>query len=781
MASVFGLASLPLAAAESVAPSTPTPAPPSGEDYATVADDGAWCWFSDPRAIAKDGQSYTGWVTADGSIQVGQIDNASHTIKRTTIHKRLGRDDHNNPAFLFLPDNRLAAFYCTHAQDDLFLRITEKPGDISSWTPIRRLGLLSQGFSKLTYVNPVMLANESNTIYLFFRGADWMPTLSISTDLAQSWSKPQTVIRSPQSTIGNRPYAKYWDDGKGRIDILFTDGHPRESKNNHVHFMRYEKNAFWKADGTRIAGMAELPIDPEKTDLVYDASAGRGWIWDLGEDEQGAPCIAYTRLPGDTAETLGRDHRYHYAAWDGKRWNDHEIARGGKWFQQTPKDQKEPEPHYSGGIAIDKRNPAIVYYSAPVGNRFEIFKATTPDRGATWERVAVTQKSYNDNVRPIAIRSYEPGSAPFYWLNLRYYPIYTVFDASIRMPVPAQPQAFSAELNPPAIISAMKAAADWQLEHPLKHSRTDWATAPFYVGLMALAPLASEPKYADAAMRMGVINCWQPGPLFYHADDHCISQPYLEFYLKTHDRSMLAPTQKRFDEILAKIAAGDKSQIRWSWSDALFMAPPTWIRLYAATGDRKYLDFLNQEWRFTCDLLYDQAECLYFRDASYIKKREANGKKLFWSRGNGWAFAGLARVLQYYPKAQPVRSVYEKQFKDMAAKILSLQQPDGLWHPSLLDPQNYPVKESSGSAFYCFGLAWGINAGYLDRATYAPAVEKAWSALVGCLEPNGRLAYVQPAAAEPQQFDPKSTLIYAPGAFLLAGAEMVKLLNARIP
>ena len=796
---IAGVAALAISAAcQFSANAIPTAAP--GESFATVAEDGAWCWFSEPRAVFKDGKTYTGWVTTDGSIQVGEIDASNHPARMVTLHEKLQRDDHDNPAFLFLPDGRLAAFYNTHGNDDLFLRITEKPGDFSAWTPERRLGMrdAAKGKMGITYANPVRLADEKDRVFVFFRGSDFKPNLSISDDLCQTWSKPQTLVRRQGNTDGNRPYVRYWDDGKGRIDILFTDGHPRNEMKNRVHFMRYEKGAFWKADGTKIGMLTDLPLDPEKADVVYDGSAGRGWIWDITEDKTGNPIIAYTRLPGDTKETIGRDHRYHYARWDGKAWVDHEIARGGKWFPHapkndgelaraskkfphTPKTDVEPEPHYSPGLALDKTDPSVAYYSAPVKGVLEIFRAVTSDGGATWTAEPVTQNSFNDNVRPITIRNPGDGAPAVLWMNLRHYRHFTDYDVSIRMSRPAPAPVISAEITPLAVCDTMKAVADWQLDHPAKWRRDDWTQGAFYAGAMALAGIATDSKYEEAMLRMGVLNGWQPGPRVYHADEHCVGMAYCELYMKHKDPAMIKPLAARFDEILAKPSSSvldfkvKGNQARWSWCDSLFMAPPAWLRLAVVTGDKKYLEFMNHEWWATTDFLYDKEEHLYFRDSTYFTKREANGKKVFWGRGNGWAFAGLARVLQYLPKDHPDRPRYETLFKEMAEKIRSLQQSDGLWRASLLDPDSYPLKETSGSGFYCFGLAWGVNNGLLDRTANEPAVRKAWAALVGCVQPDGKLTHVQPVGADPKKFNAEATEVYGVGAFLLAGSELYKL------
>ena len=340
----------------------------------------------------------------------------------------------------------------------------------------------------------------------------------------------------------------------------------------------------------------------------------------------------------------------------------------------------------------------------------------------------------------------------------------------------------AAEVTPATVLKAMEQAADWQLANPSGHPRTDWTCAAGDAGFMALAGISGNPKYRDAMLALGETNQWQPGTRIYHADDHCIGQTYTELYLLYREPRMIKPLRERFDGILATPSemqslrfGNPKATENWSWCDALFMGPPTWMRLYAATDDERYMNFAVTNWWRTADYLYDKEEHLFFRDSTYFQRKEANGKKVFWSRGNGWVMAGLVRVLQYLPMNHPDRPRFEGMFKDMSAKILTCQQADGLWRASLLDPASYTQKETSGSGFYTYALAWGVNQGLLDKTVFQPAVEKAWAALNSCVEADGKLTHVQPIGADPKKFAEMSTDIFGVGAYLLAGSEMYRM------
>ncbi len=326
------------------------------------------------------------------------------------------------------------------------------------------------------------------------------------------------------------------------------------------------------------------------------------------------------------------------------------------------------------------------------------------------------------------------------------------------------------------IDKATRKVADWQLAKSEPYFDQIWTESVLYSGFMAASESTGDPKYRDAMTAMGKKFSWSLRNKFPNADDQSIAQTYLELYLhggKGSDVGMIQPTRDELDSVIGFVTLkpGDP-RIPWWWCDALFMAPPVWARMYAATGEHKYIDYLNAQWQATSKLLYDQDEHLYARDASYIPKRAANGKKIFWSRGEGWVMGGIVRTLQYLPKDDPQRGFYVQQLQEMSKRVASLQDKDGLWHASLLDSEDFPLPEVSGSALFVYSMAWGVNEGVLDRKTYGPVVEKGWAGLLKHVYADGRLGCIQQTGAEPTPYLPTSNFNYGVGGFLLAASEV---------
>lgn len=321
--------------------------------------------------------------------------------------------------------------------------------------------------------------------------------------------------------------------------------------------------------------------------------------------------------------------------------------------------------------------------------------------------------------------------------------------------------------------SIMSKVYEWQFAHPLRiNFQEDWARAAFFTGAMRAYKITHDNRYIEGAMHYADSLKWRPGKRLRHADDLACGQVFLDIYAIKKDPKMIAAIKNRLDTLITTIKP---DQIEWWWCDALFMAPPVCVRLGQLTGDAKYYNYMNVEWWKTTALLFDEQENLYSRDKDFINKRTANGKKMFWSRGNGWVMGGLVQLLEHLPKNDTYYNRYLNLYKKMSVKIASLQQPDGLWRPSLLDPSEVQLKETSGSAFYTFALAWGINNGYLDRNTYLPIVKKGWKALTDTVEPSGKLTWVQQIGAAPASVKQTDNQEYGSGAFLMAGTELIKM------
>lgn len=194
-----------------------------------------------------------------------------------------------------------------------------------------------------------------------------------------------------------------------------------------------------------------------------------------------------------------------------------------------------------------------------------------------------------------------------------------------------------------------------------------------------------------------------------------------------------------------------------------------------ATGEFKYADYANRIfWEVKTDL-YDEEYHLFYRDEKAKTEKSANGKKVLWSRGNGWAIASIPHILEYLPEENKYYSQYLELFKQMAEALLNCQDEDGFWRTNLADPEDFTDPESSGTAFFTFAMAWGINNQLLDKGRYLPVVEKAWHALYNAVDENGKVCYGQSVSRDPGHVDKNDSHEFVAGAFLLAGSEVFRL------
>ena len=371
--------------------------------------------------------------------------------------------------------------------------------------------------------------------------------------------------------------------------------------------------------------------------------------------------------------------------------------------------------------------------------------------------------------------------------------------AALVTPVAARPrQAVPTASEARQAIEAAVKLADWQLGRfndathvsrvtgETRNPRA-WEQAVFWIGMTALADAGGPPRIREAVMAMGRGNGWRPGDSVYFADDLAIGQSYLWAASHGAGPAARAPLAARLTQIVEHPAvttlafavppqgySATECLKRWCWCDALFMAPPAFVELSRQTGDRRYREFALREFWATTDFLFDPVERLYYRDSRFFDRRDAAGRKQFWSRGNGWVFGGMARLIPLLPQGSADRRRMEALFVSIAERVRALQKPDGYWAPSLLAAEGSPP-ETSGTGFFTYGLAWGIRAGLLRREQYEPAVRRGWSALSRAIQPDGRLGWVQQVSDRPEAVSATDTQFYGVGAFLLAAAEVAAL------
>jgi rhamnogalacturonyl hydrolase YesR len=327
--------------------------------------------------------------------------------------------------------------------------------------------------------------------------------------------------------------------------------------------------------------------------------------------------------------------------------------------------------------------------------------------------------------------------------------------------------------------------ANWQMTHltdtfPDNH----WTRAALYRGLAEWAECSQSEAIYDFLHRMGKRCQWNMLPRVYDADDLCIGQTYIKLYERYKNPEMIGKVLDRVHSVISKpktmdlnvAAPGKYNRERWGWCDALFMAPPVYARLAGITGETALLDYSFAEFRVTTDSLYDRTEKLFYRDLRWIRVKEPDGSKLFWGRGNGWVYAGLALMLASTPRSHPSYLYYQDLYLQMSESILAYQDKNGSWHTSLLDAALYPEPENSASGFFVYGLAWGVNNGILKKKTHRIAARKGWEALKSYVNPEGRLGYIQPVGHAPyKNLTAEMTSTYGVGAFLLAGSEICRM------
>ncbi|MGV8093459.1 MAG: glycoside hydrolase family 88 protein [Mangrovibacterium sp.] len=312
-----------------------------------------------------------------------------------------------------------------------------------------------------------------------------------------------------------------------------------------------------------------------------------------------------------------------------------------------------------------------------------------------------------------------------------------------------------------------------------------WTRGVYYEGLMALHQIYPRQEYYQYALGWAEFHKWgmRNGNTTRNADDQCCGQTYIDLY-------MMEPHPERIRNIKTCIGmlVNTPQDDDWSWIDAIQMGMPVFAKLGNIFQDNRYYEKMYRMYSFTKNKhgkngLYNPREGLWWRDADFVPPyKEPNGKNCYWSRGNGWVYAALVRVLDIIPANEEHRSEYLADFLAMSEALRNCQREDGFWNVSLHDPSNFGGKETTGTSLFVYGMAWGVNKGVLDRKIYLPVLLKAWNALVSeAVHPNGFLGWVQGTGKEPKDNQPVTYdkvpdfEDYGTGCFLLGASEVYKL------
>ena len=334
----------------------------------------------------------------------------------------------------------------------------------------------------------------------------------------------------------------------------------------------------------------------------------------------------------------------------------------------------------------------------------------------------------------------------------------------------------------------------WQTNNPAE-VRSFLDNAAYHTGNMEVYKILQDQEMLDYSIRWAEHNQWkgatEPDPSKWKYKNYGEGMDYVLFgdwqiCFQTYiDLFYLGPEEKKIYRAIEVMnyEADSEANDYWWWADALYMVMPTMTKMYRLTGDVKYLNKLYENILYSDSIMLDKETNLYFRDGKYIypQHKTSKGKKDFWARGDGWVLAGLAKVLQDMPETYVRQPFFMEKYVKLAHAVKELQHPEGHWTRSMMDPDHAPGYETSGTAFFCYGLLWGVNHGYLPKKEFRPTIQKAWNYLATiALQEDGKVGYVQPIgerAIPGQTVDANSQANFGVGAFLLAACEYARYLK----
>lgn len=696
------------------------------ENFFSVAFDGNW-GINKNCAINLDKKNYFSWIDCYGNIHVGYVSPADYSSSSTMIKlDRKFRTDNTILSMTSVSGNPMIAIAEKYSKKVTVISLDTKP-DVTN-----KLVLNIEDAKNVDYMN---LMSDGKRAIIIARDSDRNLYKTVSEN-GKDWGKPELVLPELNRYEGDI-ITKYENEklivainGKSPLIVYSSDNKIYNVENKSAGTWSKLKKGFDKS----VAGLKS----------IKDVSISNNGVINILGSTDKEPCSLMT--------------------YDGKKWNY----------------EKLPVKGNASEMIFSSYSKDVAFATASNDSIYEILKLEKQNSGE-WTAKEVTNDSKYSNYSITPIKNAKENEPNMAWV------MNTIPDSKVNPLTCIKINTLNPEItdvmSEKDIKELTRKVMDWQLSNPFtKKSRIDWHWGTFYIGLMTAYEMTGDQRYLDEMINVGEYNNWKIEPNILNADRITITDMYIRLYERFKRPEMIKPTKAVYDllasrtgEIPMSFSPVNKERFEWwTWADALYMAPPAMYRFANVTNDDKYRQTAYRGWIANENHLYSKEDSLFYRDDTFIPKKTTNGKKVFWARGNGWVVGALVRILQVIPENNPQREHFLNLYREMCAKLLRIQLPDGLWTVSLDDPQELLRGETSGSVFYGYAFAWGINNGILDKATYSKAAVKAWKALCKNVNEAGRLGFVQQVAGGPYPFFANQWQVYASGTFGLFANEILK-------
>lgn len=737
--------------------------------------------FRNNSLVTHDGVQYICYYDPEGYLTLGcrPVDSTEWTLNRTQYQAHV--EDAHNVASMMVDGEGIIHIAFDHHGAPLNYCRGVAPGSLELGDKEPMVGTDEDD---VTYPEFYRIG-DGDLLFAYRSGRSGRGNLVLNRYILSEhrWQRVHDVLIDGQDQ--RNAYWQLYADPAGTLHLSWVWRETWLVETNHdlCYARSTDGGQTWQhADGTPY----ELPITADNAEYACLIPQGSELInqTSMTADADGHPYIAtYWRDAEDSIP------QYRLVWHDGTAW------------QQTIVGQRTQPFSLAGGgtklipiarprLVTDGRAAYYVFRDAERGSRVSL-SYTDQISGGNWQTIDLTTTP---------VDAWEPSIDNELWKTDGRLHIFVqqTQQGDGEHTVEAEPTMVSVlEVSPVGADQALEALNRanhyWQSTHKAEIKQF-WDNAAYHTGNMEAYALTGDTAYLNYSIRWAEHNDYwgarstdttewkynygESDDYVLFGDQQTCFQTYIDLYnLEPDDRKIA-----RAREVMEYQMSTPQNDYWW-WADGLYMVMPVMVKLYNATGNPQYSEKLYEYLLYADSIMYDAEAGLYFRDGKYVypKHTSVNGLKDFWARGDGWVLCAMAKTLKELPKTDPHYSYYLNRYLTMAPAVAACQQPEGYWTRSLLDPEHAPGPETSGTAFFTYGLLWGINNGLLDEATYRPTILRAWNYLCTvALRADGKLGYVQPIgerAIPGQTINEESTADFGVGAFLLAASEMTRYLR----